>query len=148
MYKFKLPIGDWSNDGHGICEYFLLSSSKSVEEVRETHFKIKEVTGIDLTEICSDYEENWFYDEEIIQKIINTGFDLKNKCEFEEDDGYVCGVTFKPRVLAELWIYLLMYVDKSLKLEFMDEEETPMLSFYGFDKKRRHISFIGYGLFD
>lgn len=25
--KFSLPIGDWSNDGHGTCEYFTVEAN-------------------------------------------------------------------------------------------------------------------------
>jgi hypothetical protein len=151
MFKFNIPIGDWSDDGHGICRYYLISSNKPVEEVREAHFKIVKETGIDVTKICKNYEEDWYYDEEIIQKIIDTGFDVEKRCCEIDRDGYenlIIGITFEPRELAELWVHLLMYVDKDLKLEFVAEEETLMLSFYGFDEKKRHISFVGYGLFE
>ena len=55
MYQFKLPIGDWSSDGHCVCEYYLVSSNRPVEEVREAHYKINEKTGIDIESECSEY---------------------------------------------------------------------------------------------
>lgn len=38
QYRFTIPIGDWSDDGHGKCEYFQFSSNLPVEEVREAYF--------------------------------------------------------------------------------------------------------------
>ena len=48
MYQFHLSIGDWSGDGHGRSEDFTVASNAPVEIVREAHYKIPEVTGIDI----------------------------------------------------------------------------------------------------
>jgi hypothetical protein len=58
VYQFYLPIGDWSDDGHGRCQQFLVNSNAPVERVREAHFRIKETTGIDIESICGGCEEN------------------------------------------------------------------------------------------
>ena len=58
MYHFYMPIGDWSGDGHGAVENFLVSSNKPVAEIREAHYKISEATGIDIEKICNLYEED------------------------------------------------------------------------------------------
>lgn len=38
-YKFKIPIGDWSGDGHSKHEDYLIESNKPVEQVRELYFQ-------------------------------------------------------------------------------------------------------------
>ena len=51
MYKFKLAIGDWSRDGHGLCEYLIMGSNKPVQEVRQfmlTKEYIKMLTGYNI----------------------------------------------------------------------------------------------------
>lgn len=145
MYKFNLPIGDWSNDGHGKCKYYLVESNKPVEEVREAHYRIEKVTGIDIHKVASYYEENYINSREVIQAIIDTGFDLINNCnEFDEEDDYC---SFDSYNMASLWLHLLMCVDKDLELKMATENKVDMLPFYGFDKKGRHIGFVGYGVF-
>lgn len=152
MFKFKIPVGDWSNDGHGKCDYFIVQSNKPVKEVREAHFKIKEVTGFDIDNFCSGYGENWCdeHNMDILNKLgfviteKTYGFDdvTNNDDEDEENGCYVYSDGF-----VEIWIYLLMKVDKDLKLKIIDEEYES-LTFYGFDDKGRHIGSCGYGLFD
>lgn len=141
-YLFTLPIGDWSDDGHGECDYYHIESNKPVEEVREAHFKIRDVTGIDIHEIANEYEVSYFDDEhpviEYINNKINASKSLK-ECAQE------CSMTSK--TMAELWVLLLQDADPTLELKMVEQNKVPMLSFYGFDKKGRHISFVGYGTF-
>lgn len=54
MYQFRLTIGDWSGDGHGKSEDFVISSNAPVEKVREAHYKIEDTTGVDIENIYSE----------------------------------------------------------------------------------------------
>jgi len=49
-YKFKIPVGDPSGDGHSQCEYFIIESNKSQEEIKEAYNKSCELTGLVFTE--------------------------------------------------------------------------------------------------
>lgn len=138
MYKFRLAIGDWSCDGHGIHEDFTVLSNMPVEAVREAHYKIEEKTGIRIEEICSEYEEDEI-EAEKVQIIKELGFN------FENSTGLGDGIT-NPAEMARLWIFLLQKADPSLKLEIVPND-MPTLHFYGFDDQSRHIGFVGYGLF-
>lgn len=138
MYKFSMPIGDWSDDGHGKCEYFIVKSNKPVEEVREIHFQIKEKTGVNIEELCSEYEDNTIFVDDL-EEIEELGFDISN---IETHDGKA---SLYPTDMLNLWVFLLCKTDETLKLEIEDTPE--MLSFYGFDYKGRHIGFVGYGCF-
>ena len=137
MYKFKLPIGDWSDDGHGKCNYFIVKSNKSVQEVREIHFQIKPMLGLDIHEICGDYEENTIKDE---------NYKILKRLGFKEWDDYKDYAWMSSDMMAELWLFLLRTVDPNLQVEIIDDD-IPMLPFYGFDEKKRHIGFVGYGCF-
>lgn len=153
-HLFKLPIGDWSDDGHGECSYYTIKSNKSVEEVREIHFKIKDSLGIDIESIASEYEDSSI-DSDIVEKLFEMGFKeflgtrygVCLECENEEDEEYDSEWTITSEGMAYLWLFLLMKADSSLKLEFDKTVKIPMLPFYGFDEKNRHISFVGYGCF-
>ena len=63
MYTFKIPIGDWSNDGHGIAEWYIIRSNKPVEEVRELYFQACKEFGFGLdtqykNAPCVEYEDS------------------------------------------------------------------------------------------
>lgn len=134
MYKFRMSIGDWSNDGHGKHEDFVVESNAPVEVVREAHFVIKDVTGINIEKICRDYEDS-SVPEEIVDELKDIGF------EFE------CPGGTYPEEMANLWIFLLQKANPVLELKII-KDKIPTLHFYGFDEKKRHISFVGYGLFE
>lgn len=138
MYKFRLIIGDWSADGHGRCEGFIIASNVPVETVREAHYKIKDITGVDIEGICSDYGADEI-DEEIVDVLKKLGF------QFENSSGMGDGVVSVPE-MARLWIFLLQKSDPALELEVV-EDVIPDFQFFGFDEKERHIYSVGYGLF-
>ena len=139
MYQFYMTIGDWSDDGHGLNRSYLISSNAPVETVREAHYRIKDVTGVDVEDICSEYE-NDVIDAENVQRLQKIGYPLEDIAT----DGTVC---MNEKEMARLWLFLLQKADPELKLSFGVKEEIPTLHFYGYDEKGRHISFVGYGVF-
>lgn len=146
-YEIKFPIGDWSNDGHGQCQWFRIKSNKPVQEVREAHFLCERILGFNIGSICSEYEESMI--EENILKILKDNeidisylfVDATSDATNEEDPLYN-----NPEELIQLWKNILMFLDKDLQLEII-KDNTPMINFYGFDEKSRHIKVPGYGVF-
>ena len=134
---FKLPIGDWSGDGHRQCEYYIVESNKPIDAVREAHFNIIEKTGIDINSICSCTEEDQI-DEDLMEMLKSMGFTPSNRYG---DETILCADD-----VAEIWILLLMKADPTLDLTIIVEDEIEMLPFYGNDAKGRHIGNIGYGV--
>lgn len=132
-YKFRMSIGDWSDDGHGKHKDYIVLSNHPVERVREAHFRIKEVTGIDIDNLCRRYDDSSI-PSEVEDKLLEIGFEFE--CE---------GCTY-PDEFASLWVFLLWKADPGLELKIVNDN-IPTLHFYGFDEKRRHIGHIGYGLF-
>ena len=137
MYHFYMPIGDWSGDGHGAVEHFLVSSNKPVAEIREAHYKISEATGIDIEKICNLYEEDC-----IQPAVMSKLWDLGWKIVHGIPDSNMPAA----QDMASLWVFLLMKADPSLKLEIIPQEYAT-LPFCGCDDKGRHIGGVGYGLF-
>lgn len=132
-HQFKLPIGDWSDDGHGKCDYYLIRSNKSVEEVREIHFSIPDNLGVNIEKICRGYEESKM-SSDIAEELVELGWECSKDYMDSES-------------MCRLWVFLLMKTDPTLELE-VQEENIEMLPFYGFDEKKRHIGFVGYGVFN
>lgn len=137
MYKFRMSIGDWSDDGHGKHEDFIVSSNVPVQVVREAHFAMKDKLGFSIEDICNKYDDSAIEPE--LEKIITSlGFKFQ-----DYDDGIA--YTFSDE-MVELWIFLLQKVDPDLELKII-KDEIPDFHFYGFDGQKRHIGQVGYGLF-
>ena len=141
MNRIKFPIGDWSNDGHGKCDWFLVDSNKTVQAVREAHFLMKEKLGISIEDIAQDYEENEIFGP---QAKIFGELGLINLVSYhEEDNVYYIEDSHE---MINLWVALLKCVDPTLELTIVDDL-VPTINFYGVDEKKRHIGFVGYGIF-
>jgi len=147
-YKFRLPIGDWSNDGHGSYEEYIIKSNKSVEEVRELYFKTKVKTNASLdgsdwdkmrkNTPCSEYCDNSISENQIKQLGLN----------IKDYEIYLNDSIAEPEMFANLFVDFMLTHNKGLKLELIVTESLPMLPFFGYDERKRHIGYFGYGLFD
>ena len=138
-YLFSLPIGDWSSEGHEECLWYKCKANKPIQEIREAHFRIKEVAGIDIHNICGELNED-SVSVETYEKLRKFGFTEGNK-EFGDE------IILDPDHMAKLWVLLLQKADPELKIEVLEDEEIPTLPFYGLDEQGRYIGHVGYGLF-
>lgn len=140
-YKINFPIGDWSGDGHGKCDWFIVESDKPVEEVREAHYLIKDTFGIDLEEeVASEYRDNRI-SADIVKKLGKLGFNIESIDEYEGNYS-VC-----PSDMLDIWVFLLNKVNSELRLVYTPDN-IPTISFYGRDEKNRQIGFVGYGCYE
>lgn len=144
---WKLPIGDWSDDGHGKCDWFIIKSNFTVEQAREAYFKTVEESGVDIIkEIAYEYE-----DSNVSERITNllpefiqdlAADDIIGIWEWEDDGIYHVETS---RDMAEIFLrFIKEYSPEEFEYEIIN---IPMLPFYGYDEKGRHIGHIGYGLF-
>lgn len=102
--------------------------------------KFLETTGIDIEKICSEYGENAISDE-LYKQLNAIGYSVID-LDCEDDEVYLMSTD-----MVNLWIFLLQKTDSNLKIEICEDSMIPMLPFYGFDEKKRHIGFVGYGVF-
>ena len=124
LYKYRFPVGDWSDDGHGKCDYFIVSGDKPVEEVGRAHNSCIDVLGFHIGDICSNYEESDLRPN--IQDILSErGFDL-DKFDQDEDGEVNLGCTDQ---LVELWIDILNYLDPTLNLT-VEKDDYPSFQHY------------------
>jgi hypothetical protein len=140
-HKINFPIGDWSDDGHGKCDWFLVESNKDVLAVREAHFQCPQILGFDIGDICSEYEVRAL-DKKIHAKLVEEGIFRNRHFEDEYEGEY----EMSPESLMNLWTDILMYIDPELHLEICKPHDC--IHFYGFDDKKRHLSTPGYGLYE
>lgn len=131
-YSFLIPIGDWSDDGHGKCDYFQFSSNKPLKAVREAFFKAtRDDVALNPEGFCCDYEDGTVPDE-IVEAAAARGFEIDPENFFAED-------------MADYVAWYTTLGDPSLELK--RRKSLNMLPFYGCDMEKRHIGFFGYGLF-
>lgn len=157
-FNYKMPIGDWSSDGHGICTYYNIESNLPLEEVREAHFGILEKTGIDVEKLCSSYLDNKL-PFKTAKELLELGFNKNLLVDFDEDlynetlkDGSekeynLESPSINPKTVANIWAFLLNKSNPELNLSLVKDPHEN-ITFYGFDKKGRHISSPGYGCYD
>lgn len=151
MYYFKIPIGDWSHDGHGQKEIFLIKSNKPVEHVRELYFQACDKIGFSLdgsykktsSTPCCEYEDITF-SKETLQELLDFGVKLKKETIdiIEQEE-----VIEEKLSLCEIILAFIRTQDSTLEISIEEEKNVPMFQFYGFDSKKRHIGYFGYGLF-
>lgn len=94
-YPVVVVVGDWSDDGHGKADYFVLLSSLSQEEVAAAYERGSKKVGFDL---CNDVAES--YDDRSIEvskikSLLSLGFIV------EEDDFDWPGMYSEPEVSFE-----------------------------------------------
>lgn len=138
---WNIPIGDWSDDGHGKCDWFTIKSNFTVEQAREAYFKSVEESGLDICEeVACEYEDN-----SVSEKFLNAFPEFLEKGLVKYESEYYNEYYIED--LSDLVEIVCLFIQKynpEFKYEIVD---IPMLPFYGCDEKGRHIGHIGYGLF-
>ena len=145
---WKIPIGDWSDDGHGKCDWFTVKSNFTVEEAREAYFKSVEESGVDITkEIAHDYEDNSVSEKflNILPEFIEYLFEKELIVDWSNNEEPEYHVEERS-AMAEIVCCFIKRHNPEFEYKII-EDSIPMLPFYGVDQKGRHIGHIGYGLF-
>ena len=142
-YQIKFPVGDWSEDGHCQCKWFTVASNKPVEEVREAHFAAPVNIGIEIGEICKEYQDN-VLNADIFTVLRSRGFDFNLLDDFDPSRWHECAIY--PEGIIHIWLFLLVESDPTLELKII-EDKTPTINQYGYNEKGRHLVTPGYGTF-
>jgi len=135
---FRLPIGDWSEDGHSKCEWYKVSTQKTFLDVYKAYFKAVKKLGnkLDPCKFCSEYLDSEL-SKDVEEAIIAAGF------SYNDWDGYV-----DPDWFAAYVCWFLEQGDPDLGLKILTDNEIPaLISWYSPDGCEK-INGFGYGLFD
>lgn len=140
LYRFHLDIGDWSDDGHGKKETFLIESNKTVGACREAYFKAQKKLAERLwpSELSAHYEERFMLSDSRVAEIRKLGFNfgavvLGDEYEYANAVG-----------MAHYTLWFIKHGNPRINARIVPLDT---FAFYGSDKKGRHIGFIGYGCF-
>ena len=133
-YKIELTLGDPSGDGHEKTEKFLIFSNKTKSEIQDGYKKSIDITNIDLSKICNNYDDNVISDHNFIKLkefIPNLTF---NNTEY-----------IRPEEFAELWFKFVKISIPDFEWEYPDESDIQKIGAY-YDKEFPYS--FGYGLFE
>ena len=150
-YKFKLPICDWSGDGHSQCDWYIVSCNKPLDKVFDAYFASTEKFPKEMhpTEFCYEYGDT-LISKETLDVIKLQGYDgfsvLGEADDFNPGDHYMDG-----EALAAYTLWFINQGDEELKAEFIDEEFPQFINWNvpeKYKKQNKSLDQIGYGLFD
>jgi hypothetical protein len=119
-FRYRLAIGDWSDDGHGKCDHFRYETSHDREQIIAAYKETANAAGVSVCDfrgfrgivVCADYEDDLIPEDALagLAEIGITRDDLLDTDAIvgddEEGDLSAC-----PEGLAELF---MMMVTKSL----------------------------------
>lgn len=137
--KWELQIGDWSGDGHSQCDDYVIESNFTVQEAREAYFVAKKkYPKICPEKVACEWESSLTIKE--AQAWIDAGvLDISKSAEEWVDEFHT----------DDFALAVLNYIKLgNAEFEFkIIEDDLETFNYYGYDKKKRHIGFFGYGLF-
>lgn len=94
MPNYTVTLGDWSDDGHGKTNDFVISSDSTYEEITEAYKRGEKELGIKFVKnYCSDYEDNTI-DVDLVNALKANGINITlDKYELEElEENGTCGI--------------------------------------------------------
>jgi hypothetical protein len=123
----NLVVGDWSYDGHNQNRTITIESNLSVSEIKEALKTGSEISGIDLNQVCCEYEDN-ILKREVYDRLIELGMPEDNFYDVEKD--------MEINIYADEFVYIYLFLvslgNSKFKYEFPRIEQ---------------INIGGYGLF-
>jgi hypothetical protein len=146
-----IPLGDWSDDGHGKFETFhlLIPVQFTQEILSENYLKNKELFGFGLKDFANDYEDGRISMSDI-EKLQEHGFEFSEASKGilkKDEDAYSTDFSrdnpwLNTKAMLEIVVFFIGY---GLE-DFTARVKEP--DFYLFGQWAGPESMIGYGLFD
>jgi hypothetical protein len=151
--KTKVVLGDWSHDGHGITDLFVidLPTVTGSDELDSFYAIGTEIVGFNLTkEVCSNYEDN-VVDIDKYTKLVELGYlpysfkKTESKWgdelpEYSEYDGR-CGYWICKEVFLDLYMFIVSLGYKHV----IGSSES--FTYYVVSDTMPNVNIGGYGLF-
>lgn len=139
MNRMKLVLGDWSGDGHNICEHIVVDVNHTVEEVRRAYKASVEKTGISFhgrgpNSICTEYGDFGVLTTSV-QELLEQ-FECPEQLALDFQDAPY-------ETYTDLWFWFVKLSLPDIKYNVI-VDDTPVIN--GYWNKELNETF-GYGLF-
>lgn len=142
----EFTIGDWSDDGHGESESWIVKSNVPVQELREAHFAATG-KGIDIGKIAAEYEFSEASEEGLMEQLIEAEilrasnpflepvWEKLMECITPESLETIgtenVEITYdgnraleEPEDIIRIWVAILAHFNPSFQLEIIGEESN------------------------
>ena len=160
---FKVPVGDWSDDGHGKYEDYYVEANYSAQEMRQAYKDTCKKIGLQMNH-NTDYTGieglkswgNWRYlltnyeqssiSEEAIEILLEHGFDFENfDGERDENDKLIVqDIYFSSENVFELFMWFVSYsMPNDFEYKQVTFEAEPIVGYWNDGLNHQ----IGYGVF-
>lgn len=125
--KFKMLVGDWSGDGHGESETFIVeTNASSIKDVEVAYDKATDLTGVHpIQSICSEYEDPLITKKDI-DKLKAHNINVADYAEevYNKEDREEGNLSFQCR--ADAWVeFILAFIklgNPLLECKVVDDE--------------------------
>ncbi len=163
IYRMKLVLGDWSDDGHGKSDIILLTSNYPVEKVQQAYRDACKLTGVAFSadeylkppikevkhRVATNYEER-LMSHEVFIELSKFGFaeflkSINNGCldDFKVDEEDGCFSIEIVDNYTEIWTWFVTLSLPDLILKKIPDDLVPAINGYW---GNLNVQF-GYGLY-
>jgi len=162
---FKIPVGDWSKDGHNQCDTYYVEANYSAKEMRQAYKDTCKKIGLQLNhnkdyvgiEGSNGNRNNWRYllteyeessiSEEAVEILLEHGFEFARvDGKRDEIDRFVIQEAyFDSEGVFDLFMWFISYsLPSDFEYEQVKFEAEPINGWWNNDLNHQ----IGYGVFE
>lgn len=147
--KFSLTIGDWSDDGHGKYDDFVVVVNKELKEIQEAYRNSCEKSGFRFHNndnkhipLLTEYQE-YAIKGEYFKELVDLGF---NPDVLEEDlhGDYTSDYCTSANDLANIMMWFISLSLEDFEYEFVPKERLPAINGWWGDLNHQ----FGYGIYE
>lgn len=160
---FKVPVGDWSKDGHNQCDTYYVETNYSAKEMRQAYKDTCKKIGLQMNHsdtdytglglkfrdsrcLLSEYEESSI-SEEAVEILLEHGFDFDRvDGERDKNDKLILQeVYFSSEGVFDLFMWFISYsMPSDFEYKQVKLEAEPINGWWNKDLNEQ----IGYGVFE
>lgn len=117
--KINLTIGDYSSDGHGKKEDYLIESNITLAELKKAYAIGSEKVGFDLIDqIAAEYEDSSFPQKHLLKlKELGFDYDLFDEKYCRDDD-----LNLQDEEYVDIFLFICKLGNEEFKYEFLNDD--------------------------
>lgn len=118
-YKIKLVVGDWSDDGHGKTDSYLVKTNYSAADIKRSYERVLKTHK--LRAPCNDCEDNRV-DINIVELLAQHNIKTSDILEYDKKNETYSFVDCGQDYFSELYLRISSVILTDLVYEFIDSD--------------------------